>query len=151
MAEQFSRTLSVRDFNVSKVKQERKEIKRIVKHYLPSTLGIHELGQQLFQTRCAQFPNLSLLVEFVMVVGVSNSSFEYCFSYLTVMLLDQRLSLSHSTMAGLILICTNHCAWSDLEQQEIVDGALKTFMAKCRKTLASEEISGLGKPPLKKC
>ena len=149
-AEKFSQTLSVRGFNVNKIKQEWKEMKCDGKHYFPSTLSIHELWQRLPQTRGAQSSNLSLLVEVIMVVGVGNSSVESCSYYLMATLSDRCLPLAQHygrpphPCQPLCLArprAARNCGWSpeDLHGQVPED-------------LPREEIpTGLGEAPSKKC
>ena len=133
LAEHFKVTLAVHAFDATKLKREWKDAKLTIKQYYPATLGFHELWLRILQGRRSQFPNLCLLIEVIMVVGVSNSSVESCFSFLTAMLSDRRLSLSHQSMADLLLIRANHTVWSDNERQDIIEAALTSFTSKRRK------------------
>ena len=96
---------------------------------------LQRLWEQILCYRKANFPNICLLVELVLSVGVSNSTVEGGFSILTAMLSDCRLSLNHSTMENLMLIKANHLAWSERDRDEIIDDALEHFLSSKRRVL----------------
>ena len=80
-----------------------------------------------------QFVNVCLLAELILCLGVSNNIVEAGFSYLTAMLSDRRLSISHSTMEDLMMIKANQSVWSPKEKDDILDSALDHYMSKRRK------------------
>ena len=94
----------------------------------------------------SELPNIAVLVEAVMSIGVSNGFVESCFSFLTALLSDRRLSMTHDTMADLLLIRVNHQAWSENERDEIINDALKQYMQTRRKLKID---SGCSEPPKK--
>ena len=77
-----------------------------------------QLWERILQYRRNEFPNICLLVEIVIAVGMSNSVVESCFCFLSAMLSDRRLSLKHNNMEiDLILIINaNHYLWSEEER-----------------------------------
>lgn len=133
LAKHYQCTLVVHSFNSSAMKREWKDLKIVIKHNFSTALSTLELWNLIFLHRRKQFSNVCLLAEIAFVVGVSNASVESCFSYLSALLSDRRLSLSHETMKNLLLIRANHKVWSDQEQQQIIDRAVETFLSTRRK------------------
>ena len=111
LIDHFQHTLESANRDRSKLKYEWKELKHTVKFYyrgVPATL----LWPRIFQYRKAQFRNICISVELVLVFGASNSVMEAGFSQLTSMLSDRRPSLKHETMENLMIIKANHKSFS---------------------------------------
>ena len=99
--------------------------------------------QRLFNFRRLEFPNLSLVIELITCITGSNSSVERAFSLLTLLLDDQRLSMSHETMEDLLLTKANDSAWSEAERKSIIARAVQIYLEKRRKVqLARSEQEG---------
>eukprot|EP00117_Sycon_ciliatum_P034987 scpid74025/ scgid1779/ len=133
LAERFAVPLRESGFDATNLKAEWKVTKHTVKYFYPSVTSPASLWQRLLSYRRKQFPNVCLLVEVVLAIGVSNGTVESCFSYLTAMLTDRRLSLLHTTMSDLLIIRANHATWSDHERKEIISAALGEYMSGRRK------------------
>lgn len=134
LAEHFATTLSEHEFDVTKLKAEWKVVKHTAKYFYPNLKSSSELWKSLLSYRRKQFPNACLLVEVVFAIGVSNGTVESCFSFLTAMLTDRRLSLLHDTMADLLLIRANHSIWSEQERQDFISCALQKYLSTRRKS-----------------
>lgn len=87
----------------------------------------------VLRSRRFELPNISMLVETVLSVGVSNGFVESCFSFLTALLSDRRLCMTHDTMADLLLLRANHLSWSETERTDLIAEALNQFMSTRRK------------------
>ena len=129
VAAHFSTSLAAVGFQSSKIKREWQMLK---------VLHTSFYRGQIVQYRRDDMPNICLLVEVAMAIGVSNSTVECGFSILTSMLSDRRLSLNHNTMEDLLLIKANHHSWEELERDEILEDALKVFMSKRRKRVTDD-------------
>ena len=85
-----------------------------------------------------------MLAELGLVLGVSNSCVESCFSFLTAMLSNGRLSLIHHTMADILLIRANHLVWTETDRHGIIEYAIVNYMQKTRKMKLSVGLETLG-------
>ena len=92
-----------------------------------------DLWERILTYRRADYVNVCLLVEVVLAIGLSNSTVEAGFSFLSAMLSDIRLSLRHDTMEDLLIIKANDRLWTATERDAIIDLALTTYMGKRRK------------------
>ncbi|XP_038063160.1 zinc finger protein 862-like [Patiria miniata] len=128
----FSTTLVASGFDSSKIKLEWQTLKIVHKSFYQG-MEAGEMWAKVLQYRRKEFPNLCLLVELIMAIGVSNSTVECGFSMLTAMLSDRRLSLSHTTMEDLLVIKANHQVWSESERDDIIEASLKNFMSSKRR------------------
>jgi transcriptional antiterminator len=88
---------------------------------------------KIIQYRRKLFPNICLMVELLLCLGMSNSTVESGFSHLTAMLRDNRLSLKHRTMENLLIIKINDLVWNNEEREDILESALNHFLQKRRK------------------
>jgi len=120
-------------FESPKLKAEWKDLKHLVRNFYPG-VRCKKLWKQILQYRMEQFPNICLLAQIVLAIGVSNSVVESGFSHLSSMLTDRRLSLNHSTMEDLLLLKINHHSWVDSDRDEIITSALKKYTRKRRCT-----------------
>lgn len=132
LAEKFATSLSANNFDLGKVKSEWIDLKRTVNFFMRGT-KCKDLWERIFMYRRQEFPNVSLLAEIVMCIGVSNSVVESGFSFLTSMLTDRRLSLSHQTMENLLIIKINDFVWTNEEKDELIEVALKNYMTSKRR------------------
>ena len=58
-----------------------------------------------------------------MCLSSSNSPAERTFNLLTTVISDRRLSMSHETMEGCMIIAGNSKAWTEQEKKEILKSA----------------------------
>ena len=137
VAAHFSTSLAAVDFQSSKIKREWQMLKVLHTNFYRG-MKAKDMWGQIVQYRRDDMPNICLLVEVAMAIGVSNSTVECGFSILTSMLSDRRLSLNHNTMEDLLLIKANHHSWEELERDEILEDALKVFMSKRRKRVTDD-------------
>ena len=80
-----------------------------------------------------EFPNLCALASLIMIsISGSNSSVECTFSFLTNILSDKCLSMSHDTLENSVIVSGNNCIWSEKEKEEIVNRALEIYLSKQR-------------------
>jgi len=112
--------------------REWKQIKLLVKHYY-ADVDVRTVWKKLLNHRRQQFSNIALLVEVVLSIAVSNAYVESCFSFLTLMMSDRRLSMRHDTIANLLLIRANHMTWSLKQRAGIIDDAPVRCMSTRRK------------------
>ena len=151
LAKHFAMTLAVHRFDGTKLKTEWRSVKHFVKSYYASVTSAVELWERLLQYRRKEFPNVCLLAEVIIAVGVSNGTVESTFSYLTAMLTDRRLSLSHDTMSDLLLIRANDAVWTEAEKSAIIESALTEYLQKRRRlTLHSVSASAALEPAAKR-
>lgn len=134
LANHFSETLAVNNFDISKLSSEWKDFKRMVNYFMKG-MKAKQLWERVLVYRRKQFKNICLLAEIVMCTGISNSVVEAGFSHLTCILSDRRLSMKHQTMENLLLIKVNDSLWSNKEREELLESALVKYynMAKRRK------------------
>ena len=116
-------------------------MKRTVQFYYQG-VNATVLWTKIFQYRKNEFPNICLLAEIVLCMGVSNSTVEKGFSQLTAMLSDRRLSLVADTMEDLQVIRTNHLSWTEAERAELLETATTSNMASRRKLRVEDPNSG---------
>ncbi|XP_077989284.1 zinc finger protein 862-like [Glandiceps talaboti] len=146
----FEATLALSGFDNTKLKHEWRNLKLTVKHYYQEVKA-GNLWQNIFLYRRSEFKNVCLLAEIVLSIGVSNSTVEAGFSFLTAMLTDRRLSMNHETMEDLLVIKANHLVFTEMERSEIIESALDEFMQKRRKLqIDNAKFCELGVPPSKK-
>lgn len=134
-----------------KLASELKNLKRIVRHYYANK-PVSEVWQCILRCRRLELPNICMLVDMVMGMGVSNGFVESCFSFLTAMLSDRRLSMCHNTMADLLLLRANHLAWMENEREDLINDTVNTYMSSRRKLKLSDSNSYGGaysQPPAK--
>ena len=60
------------------------------------------------------------------------------------MVSDRRLSMSHETIANLLIIRANHLAWSYVERMGIIEAAVTSFMSTRRKLKPSTSTNSRG-------
>ena len=120
LAFHFKEPLEHLSFQECKLEREWKDLKLMVKHFYSGVKG-KQLWNNIFVYRKKEFPNVSLIAELVLCIGVSNSVVEGGFSHLTCMLSDKRLSLNHNTMENLLMIKINNKVWSESEKNGIID------------------------------
>ncbi len=126
---------------------ELKSLKRIVRHYYDKK-RVTDVWQCILRSRRSELPNLCVVAEMIFSIGVSNGFVESCFSFLTAMLSDRRLSMCHETMSDLLLIRANHLTWTDRERDEIINNAVKNFMTTRRKLKMNKSCEA-SQPPAK--
>ena len=132
LAAHFETTLAVSGYDGSKLKREWRNLKQTVNFYYRGVKSA-DLWERILTYRRADYVNVCLLVEVVLAIGLSNSTVEAGFSFLSAMLSDRRLSLRHDTMEDLLIIKANDRLWTATERDAIIDSALTTYMAKRRK------------------
>ena len=119
LATRFATTLAFSGFDGGKLKEEWSDLKRIVdRHY--KGVQAPKLWQNIFQYRKHVLPNVCMLAEIVLCIGVSNSIVEKGFSQLTAMMSDRRLGTAADTMENLMLIKVNNLTWTPEEREEII-------------------------------
>ena len=133
LSEHFEVPLRQCGFDKSRLIDEWKDFKRNVKHFYPGVKA-KRLWKNIFLYRKKSFPNICILAEIVMCLGISNSTVEGGFSQLTLLLSDRRLSLREDTMDDLMLIKCNHLSFTESERQAVVELALTNYMQKRRKS-----------------
>ena len=139
VAAHFSTSLAAVGFQSNKIKREWQMLKVLHKTFYRGT-KTKDMWGQIIKYRRNDMPNMCLLVEVAMAIGVSNSTVECGFSILTSMLSDRRLSLNHNTMEDLLLIKANHLVWEEHERDDILEDALKLFMLKRRKLVPDDGV-----------
>ncbi|KAL5016137.1 hypothetical protein ScPMuIL_005726 [Solemya velum] len=132
LADHFSETLKMNNFDIAKITSEWKEFKRMVKYYM-NGVNAKDLWERVLLHRRKEFKDVCMLVEIVLCIGPSNSVVESGFSHLTCMLTDRRLSLNHSTMENLLLIKVNDFVWTQEEKEQILETALSKYTSTKRK------------------
>ncbi|KAJ8038164.1 hypothetical protein HOLleu_19166 [Holothuria leucospilota] len=142
----FSTTLLAAGYESTKIKREWSMLKVVQRNYYQG-FQTSELWGQILQYRKNEFPNLCLLVEVVMAMGVSNATVESGFSVLSSMMSDRRISLKHARMEDLMLIKANDRIWLETEREAIIDDALDQFMQKKRRKQRLELPSPVEKRP----
>ena len=137
----FAIPLSLTRFDSSKINTEWKDFKSLVKHFYPGIKTL-ELWERILNYRKNQFPNISLLAELVLTIGVSNSVVEAGFSSLTAMLTDRRLNMTHSVMENLLLLKINNKVWKEKDRNELIESALTEYTKSRRKIKMDESNLG---------
>ena len=138
IADHFKTTLQDHGFAVENLASEWKNLLVIHRTFYKG-MKAQEMWGKVLEYRRKDFPNICLLLDIVMCIGVSNSSVERGFSILTSMLSDKRISLKHDAMEDLMIIKANHNFWSSMMQvDEIIDDALESFMGDKRRMLLME-------------
>ena len=61
------------------------------------------------------------------ILGWNNSSVERTFSFVTNILSDKRLSISHDTLENSVIVSGNNSIWSEKEREEMIDRALEIY------------------------
>ena len=123
----FQKPLVAQGFELSKAKQEWKNLKILVRRLHPGS-DAKSVWKSILQNRREDYPNM-----LVLVISGSNSAVERTFSTLTLMLSDRRLCLKHENIENVILLKGNDKIWSIKERNEIIDGAVKKYLKKSRK------------------
>ena len=77
----------------------------------------------------------------------SNSSVERTFSFVTNILFDKRLSMSHDTLENSVIVSGKNSIWSEKEREEITDRAFEIYLSKCRITTLSSEADSAEQLP----
>lgn len=132
-----------------KLASELKSLKRIVRHYYDNK-PVSDVWQCILRCRRSELPNICMLVDIVMVMGVGNGFVKSCFNFLTSMLSDRKLSMGHSTIADLLLIRANHLAWLEKEHEDLMNDAVNAYMLSHCKSILSDINSGAcSQPPAK--
>ena len=137
----FAIPLSLSGFDSSKISTEWKDFKSLVKHFYPKIKTL-ELWERILNYRKNQFPNISLLAEIVLTIGVSNSVVEAGFSSLTAMLTDRRLNMTHSVMENLLLLKINNMVWKEKDRNKLIESALTEYTKSRRKIKMDESNFG---------
>ena len=144
LATHFAATLEMSSFDGGKVKREWRNLKITVEAYYKGVKA-NELWERILIYRRAEYSNVCMLVEIILTIGLSNSTVEAGFSFLTAMMTDRRLSMNHDTMESLLVIKANDRIWSAKERDEIMADALKSYMSTRRKLKMETAIgSALG-------
>ena len=90
-----------------------------------------------------KFPNLCLLASLIVSIsGSNNSSVEHTFSFVTDIVSDKCLSMSHNTLKNSVIVSGDNSIWSEKEREEIIDRALEI---KHRITTLSSEADSVTK------
>ena len=99
-----------------------------------------------YVTEVTIFPNLCLLASWIVSIsGSNNSSVECTFSFVTNILSDKHLSISHNTLENSVIVSGNNSTWSEKEREEIIDRALEIYLSKRRITTLSSEADSVTK------
>jgi hypothetical protein len=120
LATHFQVPLESAGFDGSKLKHEWSDLKRVVRFFYKGAKA-KVMWEQIFEYRKSEFPNICLIAEMVLCLGPSNSMVEKCFSQLSAMLSDRRLSLGHGTMEDLLMVKVNDLSWDSSEREEIIN------------------------------
>ena len=126
LASHFATTLAMSGYDASKLKREWRNLKQTVNFYYRGVKSA-DLWERILTYHRADYVNVCLLVEVVMAIGLSNSTVEAGFSFLSAMLSDRRLSLRHDTMEDLLIIKANDRLWTANERDAIIDSALAKY------------------------
>ncbi|XP_057291024.1 uncharacterized protein LOC130613711 isoform X1 [Hydractinia symbiolongicarpus] len=100
-------------------------------HY--NKMAVRDMWKSVLTYKRESFPNVSLLVSLILSISGSNSSVERCFSTVTSILSDRRLSMAHDTLEDTLIISGNDNLWSPQEREEIIERARVLYMAKRRR------------------
>ena len=138
LASHFEIPLTENNFDVTKVKSEWKNLKSVINRYYEN-IKPRKIWNKVLKYRSHEYPNMSLLVEIMLCIGVSNSTVEGGFSHLTALLTDRRLSMSHELMEDLMVIKTNHQLWTAAERDDIIEQTLLKFTEKKRRKTMIDE------------
>ncbi|XP_064597900.1 zinc finger protein 862-like [Liolophura sinensis] len=129
----FEVPLQARNFEKKHIWSEWKHLKETVETFYRKVEAL-AMWKKMITYRRDRFPNILLIVELVMCLGMSNSVVEGGFSHLTRMLPDTRLSMNHDTMENLLLIKLNDLVFSQSEKSQVIERSLEKFMEKRRKS-----------------
>ena len=69
------------------------------------------------------------------------------FSFVTNILADKRLSMSHDTLENSVIVSGNNSIWCEKEREEIIDHAFEIYLSKRRITTLSSEADLAEQPP----
>ena len=75
--------------------------------------SLTKLWCHVLNFRRLEFPNLCLIIELLTCIAGSNSTVERAFSLLTLLLMDRRWTMHHSTMEDLLITKANDNTWSE--------------------------------------
>ena len=126
LAEHFSVPLFAAKSDKEKCFQEWKLFRSLVNANYRG-LDAKQLWEKVFQYKRAEYPNLCIVANLVMCLSGSNSTVERAFSLLTLLLTDQRLSLSHNTISNLMTINVNDKWWTPNEKSSIIKSAAEAY------------------------
>ena len=83
--------------------------------------SLTKLWCHVLNFRRLEFPNLCLIIELLTCIAGSNSTVERAFSLLTLLLMDRRWTMHHSTMEDLLITKANDNTWSESERKGITE------------------------------
>ena len=138
----FKPSLDAAGFDQTKVLKEWSSLRIIVKSFYRN-LDIVKLWEKLFVYK-REFPNILMLAELATCFSSSNCAVERMFSILTIMLTDQRLSITHTTMEDSLIISANDRNWSNEEREDILTIATKKYLQTQRTAVFAPETGSSG-------
>lgn len=128
----FAKPLVYAGFDLNRSLVEWKKFKiHAATHY--NKMAVRDMWKSVLTYKRESFPNVSLLVSLILSISGSNSSVERCFSTVTSILSDRRLSMAHDTLEDTLIISGNDNLWSPQEREEIIERARVLYMAKRRR------------------
>ena len=146
--EHFKGPLDHCGLDIHKVLPEWKNFKLFVKNNYVGYEAL-SLWKKIIQYRKEEFPNICMMAELMLSISGSNSSVERCFSILTIILTDRRLSMNHELMENVMLIAGNKNNWSDMEKNKIIDRAVEIYLSIRRTRKVGKESTSAGEPSAK--
>ena len=147
LCEHFSEPLSFAGLHKEKIFFEWKAFKKFVKTSVSPGTTARALWKSVLLYRRDEFPNLCLLASLIVSISGSNSSVERTFSFVTNILSDKRLSMSHDTLENSVIVSGNDSIWSEKEREEIIDRALEIYLSKRRITTLSCTADSVNQQP----
>ena len=130
--------LSAAGFERGKVFQKWHSLKITQKSFY-TKMESCQLWEKILSCRRNEFPNLCLLVELALCISASNSTVEWAFSIVSLILSDCRLSMSHKMMERCIMISVNDSNWSKSEREQLIERAVDLYMEKRRTAVFAKD------------
>ena len=138
LSKHFTIPLNNAGYNDLRVLTEWKKFKiHAITHF--SEMPVRDMWKSVLTYKRESYPNLSILVSLILSISGSNSSVERCFSLVTSILSDRRLTMSHDTLEDSVIILGNDSLWSKQERVGIIERAREIYMSKRRRTKLSEK------------
>jgi len=143
ICDHFNHTLSscTVAFDRTRVEREWKDLKILVNRNY-NGVGPLKMWEKIFQYKRPELPNLCVVIEILLCIGVSNCQVERGFSILTNMLSDRRLLTNHETMEALLLIKGHNAIWTEQEREELIQSAVEIYISTASRRKVKLEESG---------
>ena len=144
--EHFSELLSFAGLHKDKIFFEWKAFKKFVKTSVSPGTTPRALWKSIELYQRNEFPNLCLLASLILRISGSNCFVERTFNFVTNIVSDKHLSMSHDILENSVIVSGNNSIWSEKESEEIIDCALEIYLSKRRITSLSSEADSVEQP-----